>query len=102
VLPFGGSAVVGPSWRQAGVPCGVAEEARTRGFVAGCAFCRGMPELAASTETVKHREYGPPTRSLGERGPLGKRGADVLLAAPQADDNYLSRRGESLYQAPLG
>jgi hypothetical protein len=42
---FGSSAVVGPSWRQAEVPCGVAEETRTRGFAApafaGCAFVEG-------------------------------------------------------------
>jgi hypothetical protein len=42
---LGGSAVVGSFGRQAGIPCGVAEEARTRGFAApafaGCAFVVG-------------------------------------------------------------
>ena len=44
-LPFGGSAVWGPSWHQAVLPCGVAEAGRTRGFAAlafaGCAFVDG-------------------------------------------------------------
>ena len=54
----GGSAVVGPSWRQ--LKAGVAEEARTRGFAApafaGCAFVEGgTTEVRRGTPVVKPR-----------------------------------------------
>jgi hypothetical protein len=56
-----------PSWRQAGIPCGVAEGGRTRGFAApafaGCAFIADATELGAGAGPVKHRLQGETTLS---------------------------------------
>ena len=49
----------GPSWRQAGIPCGVAEEARTRGFAApafaGCAFIEWFGDGGAASHQARRR-----------------------------------------------